>query len=68
MNKATNQGGKFGQAAGFGTVLIYCLKSRSIGLKFLAGFLYIYWWNHFYTLGQYLGALIKMPSAYRRIG
>lgn len=68
MNNATNVGGKFGQGAAFGMVLIYCLKTKNIGFKFCAGFLYVYWWNHFYTLGQYFGALVKMPSAYKKVG
>lgn len=68
MNTATKNGGRFGQAAALGLVAFYCLKGKRPSLKFLAGFLYIYWINHCYTMGQYLGVLIKMPNAYRRIG
>lgn len=49
-------------------ISVYCLKSNSIPMKFFAGFLYFYWINHFYTLGSYCGALMKMPKAYRRVG
>lgn len=68
MTKAVNYGGRAGQVFAFGSVLIYCLKSHSIPRKFLAGFLYFYWLNHAFTLGNYFGALIKMPKAYNRIG
>lgn len=68
MNNATSKGGVLGQIAAFVPVAAYCLKGRVISLKFLGGFLYIYWLNHFYTLGQYFGALINMPKAYKRAG
>lgn len=68
MNKATTRGGIFGQIVSFGLVATYCLRGRVISLKFLAGFLYMYWLNHFHTLGQYAGALVSMPKAYKRVG
>lgn len=68
MNKATMRGGQFGQLAGFGALVAYCLTGRSIPVKFVAGFLYVYWINHIYTMGQYLGVLVKMPQAYKRVG
>jgi hypothetical protein len=68
MNNATAQGGRLGQIFSLGVVAVYCLRGKNIAGKFLAGFLYIYWLNHSYTLGQYIGALIKMPKAYKRVG
>ncbi len=68
MNNATLRGGRIGQILSLAGVAVYCLKSKSIPMKFLAGFLYFYWLNHAYTLGSYCGAIIKMPSAYRRVG
>jgi len=68
MNNATSRGGKAGQVFSLVGVAVFCLRSNSIPMKFLAGFLYLYWINHFYTLGSYAGAIIKMPKAYRRIG
>ena len=68
MNTATLSGGRFGQISTFIGLVAYCLKTKNIPLKFLYGFLYMYWSNHFYTLGSYLGALLRMPKAYRRIG
>ena len=68
MNSATMTGSKFGLISAFGMLVIYCLKSHNIPLKFCAGFLYVYWGNHFATLGSYLGALIRIPSAYGKVG
>lgn len=68
MNRASANGGRFGQIAALGLVTAYCLKGNNVTFKFIAGFLYVYWLNHSYTMGQYLGVLIKMPRAYRRIG
>lgn len=68
MTNATSWGGRVGQIGALAATIIYCLKSHSIPRKFLAGFLYVYWLNHAHTLGTYLGALIKMPTAYSRVG
>lgn len=68
MTKATIWGGRLGQLLALATTVVYCLKSNHIGRKFVAGFLYVYWLNHAHTLGTYAGALVKMPSAYRRVG
>jgi hypothetical protein len=68
MNSATTNGGRFGQVSSLAFVATYCLTTSNIPLKFLAGFLYVYWLNHSYTLGQYFGALIRMPTAYKRVG
>lgn len=64
MRHAAKQGGKMGQISMFGFLLVYCLKGKSIKLKLLSGFLYIYWIDHFYTLGSYTGLLLKMPSIF----
>jgi len=62
MRKSAKFGGKFGQICTFTTLGVYCLKGRSIKLRLLYGFLFIYWIDHFYTLGSYLGVLLTMPS------
>lgn len=68
MTRATTWGGRGGQLFALAGTIVYCLKSSSIPRKFMAGFLYVYWLNHAHTLGTYVGALIKMPAAYRRVG
>lgn len=62
MKKAAKIGGKFGQFGVFSGLVLYCMKGRSIKLKLFSGFLYMYWIDHFYTLGSYLGILLRMPS------
>ena len=68
MMNATRSGGRFGQLSTLIGFMGYCLKSKKIARKFFYGFLYVYWINHFYTLGSYLGALIKMPKLYNKVG
>lgn len=67
MRKASNIGGKFGQIGVASTLLVYCMKAKSIKFKLLSGFLYIYWIDHLYTLGSYLGILLRMPSKFKLI-
>ena len=62
MRKAANIGGKIGQFGTFGALTVYCFKGKSIKLKLLSGFLFMYWIDHFYTLGSYTGILLTMPS------
>lgn len=62
MRKAANIGGKLGQGGVFAGLVLYCMKGKSIKLKLFYGFLYMYWIDHFYTLGSYLGILLRMPS------
>lgn len=62
MKAATAFGGKYGQFAMFGMLAAYFIKGKSIPLRFAYGFLYVYWLNHFYTLGSYLGAFLKLPG------
>lgn len=68
MTRATKLGGKVGQASGFFSLLGYCLRSKKIARKLVFGFLYIYWTNHFFTLGSYFGALVKIPGLYKKVG
>lgn len=68
MTKAASRGGQFSQISGIGILVVYCLKGRSIPLKFFGGFLYVYWLEHINMLGQYMGALAQMPRAYSRLG
>lgn len=62
MKKAAKYGGLAGQFTMLGGMITYFLKGKSIGLRFLYGFLYVYWVNHFYTLGSYINGLMKMPG------
>lgn len=64
MKKAANVGGKVGQGGVFASLLLYCMKGRTIKLKLFYGFLYMYWIEHFYTLGAYTGILVRMPSTF----
>ena len=68
MNAATLNGSRFGQGSTLLGLIVYCVRSYNIPMKFAFGFLYVYWTNHFYTLGSYLGVLVQMPQAYRRVG
>lgn len=62
MKGATAFGGKYGQFTMFAMLAAYFIKGRSVPLRFVYGFLYVYWVNHFYTLGSYAGALLKLPG------
>jgi hypothetical protein len=62
MKSAAAFGGKFSQGSMFLLLVAYCLRGRSIGLKFGYGILYGYWLPHFYTLGSYLGVMLQLPS------
>ncbi len=64
MRKAAKIGGKIGQGGVFAGLLVYCMKGRTIKLKLLYGFLYMYWIEHIYTLGSYTGILLRMPSKF----
>jgi hypothetical protein len=68
MNNATLKGGRYGQFFTLIGFSVYCFKASNVPMKFVLGFLYCYWINHFYTIGSYCGALVKMPKAYRRVG
>ena len=68
MNSATHRGGRFGHVSTLAVFVGYCLKSSNIPMKFVYGFFLVYWYNHAYTMGTYLGALLHMPKAYRRVG
>lgn len=61
MNASKN-GGRFGQFSMAVLLTTYFLKGRSIPLRFLYGYLFMYWMDHFHTFGTYLGVLVKMPS------
>lgn len=62
MKSAVSTGGKLGVLGPFAGLFLYCLKGNSIRLRFIYGFLFVYWWNHFYTLGTYAGVFLKLPS------
>ena len=64
MKKAANFGGKTGQIGMFTALLVYCMRGRTIKLKLLYGFLYMYWIEHFYTFGAYAGMILKMPGTF----
>lgn len=67
MNKATSFGTKFGYISSIGGLVLYGLKTRNIPMKFVVGFLWVYWFNHFGTLGSYCGAMLSIPTAYTRV-
>ena len=61
MKQGVNLGSKMFQAFTFGSLSYYFIKGNSIGLRFLYGFLFVYWYNHVMTLGAYAGAYYKIP-------
>lgn len=61
MKRSAKFGGMMGQFTMLGGLITYFLKGRSVRLRFVYGFLYVYWINHFYTLGSYLTGMLKMP-------
>lgn len=67
MNNATSAGTKFGYFSSLASLVVYCLRSKSLTNKFIAGFLWMYWINHFATLGSYCGAILRIPSAYEKV-
>jgi hypothetical protein len=62
MKAAVSTGCKATQVVAFGGLCTYFMKGNSIKLRFLLGFLFMYWYNHIMTLGSYLGVLCRMPS------
>ena len=67
MTKNTKRGGVFGQLSTFTGLVAYCLKSKRVGRKLVYGFLYMYWSQHFYTLGSYLGVFLTIPAVFKDI-
>jgi hypothetical protein len=65
MKRTAKFGGTTGQLTALGGLVTYFLKGRSVGLRFVYGFLYFYWINHFYTLGSYCAGMLKLPSVCR---
>lgn len=62
MKSAVNTGSKASQLVVFGSLCTYFLKGNSISLRFIYGFLFMYWYNHIMTLGSYLGVFCRIPS------
>jgi hypothetical protein len=62
MKKAAKLGGKMGQIGMFTALFVYCMKGKTIKLKLLYGFLYMYWIEHFYTFGAYAGMIMRVPG------
>lgn len=62
MKSAVSTGSKMTQFITFGSLCTYFMKGNSIRLRFIYGFLFMYWYNHIITLGSYLGAFCRMPS------
>ncbi len=62
MKAAVSTGCKASQLVTFGALCGYFMKGNSIKLRFLYGFLFMYWYNHIMTLGSYLGVLCRFPS------
>ena len=61
MKRAVNNGSKAAQLFTFGALSTYFLKGNSVGLKMVAGFFFMYWFNHTMTLGSYAGAFVCIP-------
>lgn len=68
MTNSTAYGGLIGQLTAFTGMAAYFLHGNSMAKKFVIGFLYVYWMNHFYTIGTFCGAFLRMPKAYRVVG
>lgn len=64
MTKAVNTGSKVSQGLAFGSLFWYFLRGNSIKLRFVYGFLFMYWYNHIITLGSYGGVFCKIPSTF----
>ena len=62
MKNAVDSGSKVFQVISFTALCTYFLKGNSIRLRFLYGFLFMYWYNHIITLGSYAGAFVRLPS------
>jgi hypothetical protein len=62
MNNAVAVGSKLSQAFAFGSLCWYFIRGNSIKLRFVYGFLFMYWYNHIITLGSYAGVFCRMPS------
>jgi len=67
MKNAVDAGSKASQLIAFTSLCAYFLKGRSIKLRFIYGFLFMYWYNHIITLGSYAGAFLRLPSKYNII-
>lgn len=61
MTSSVRTGSKVCQGLCFGSLCYYFLKGKSIKLRFLYGFLFVYWYNHIITLGSYAGAFVRIP-------
>lgn len=64
MRSAVNRGSKAAQLLAFGSLSVYFFKGRSIPLKFVSGFLFMYWFNHIMNLGTYAGAFFQIPCIF----
>ena len=62
MTNAVKTGSKTAQFVTIASLVTYFLKGNSIKLRFLYGFLFVYWYNHVMTLGSYAGVLCRMPG------
>jgi hypothetical protein len=64
MKSAVSTGSKATQLVTFGSLCTYFMKGNSIKLRFIYGFLFMYWYNHIITLGSYVGAFCRIPSTF----
>ena len=62
MKAAISTGEKITQGVAFGSLCWYFLRGRSLPMRFVYGFLFMYWYNHVITMGSYLGAFCRLPS------
>jgi hypothetical protein len=59
--KSYTRWGYGGQIVAFAGLVRYCLKGTKPGRKLGLGGLYVYWINHFFTLGAYVGVSMNLP-------
>ena len=68
LMKSYNRYGYGAQALTFGSLTYYCLRANGAKGKLALGFLYVYWINHFFTIGSFVGVTLSLPWALRHLG
>ncbi|CAD8183691.1 unnamed protein product [Paramecium pentaurelia] len=67
LMRTYNRWGYGAQMTTFGSLTYYCLKANGVKSKLTFGFLYIYWINHFFTVGSFIGVTFSLPWAMRHL-
>lgn len=63
LMKTYNRWGYGSQAFTFGSLTYYCIHSHGTKSKLFLGMLYVYWINHFFTIGSFIGVTMQLPWA-----